>query len=86
MIKMGRYLVTGGAGFIGSHITEKLLSMGHYVTVFDNFSTGNLKFLSISKEYEKFTLINGNLLNSDLIEKSLKDIDVVYHMAANADI
>jgi len=83
---MEKYLVTGGAGFIGSHITEKLLSMGHYVTVFDNFSTGNLKFLSTSKENDKFTLINGDLLNSDLIEKSLKDIDVVYHMAANADI
>jgi len=83
---MRRYLVTGGAGFIGSHITEKLLSMGHYVTVFDNFSTGNQRFLSSSKSHEKFTLINGDLLDSDLLEKTLEGIDVVYHMAANADI
>jgi len=77
-------LVTGGAGFIGSHIVDRLLKEKYEVIVYDNLSTGNKKFLETSIKKIKF--IQGDLLDTKTLSKSLENIDIVFHMAANADI
>ena len=83
---MVRCLVTGGAGFIGSHITDQLLKKNYSVVVYDNLSTGQINYLLGSQMSDNFTFVEGDLLDPELLEKSLEGIDVVYHMAANADI
>jgi len=77
-----RILVTGGAGFIGSHLSERLVSIGHKVTVIDNFSTGsatNLQNLITSKS---FTLVEGSILELTTLEPLIRDADYVFHLAA----
>ena len=75
-----RALITGGAGFIGSHLSERLLSVGHQVTVIDNLTTGSVNNLkNCIKDIE---FIEGDILNQDLIEKNVSDCDVVFHLAA----
>ncbi len=81
-----RYFITGCAGFIGSNLADCLLSMGHEVVGFDNFSTGSLKFIEMARQYKTFTLIQNDLLNRDALNKSLRDVDMVFHLAANADV
>lgn len=80
------YFVTGGAGFIGSNIVDRLLEEGNVVTAYDNFSTGNLNFLELARKNQNFTLIEGDLLNLDDIRSAIKGTDFVFHMAANADV
>jgi UDP-glucose 4-epimerase len=75
-----RYLVTGGAGFIGSHLCERLLNLGNEVVVLDNFSTGNETNLSGLKG--KVQIIKSELLDKVKTEKYLKDCDFVVHLAA----
>ena len=75
-----RYLVTGGAGFIGSHLCERLLDLGNEVVVLDNFSTGNETNLSGLKG--KVQIIKSELLDKVKTEKYLKDCDFVVHLAA----
>ena len=77
-----KILVTGGAGFIGSHLTDRLLSEGHVVTVLDNFSTGskeNLKHLESNLNYR---LIEGSILDTTLICKLVTESEYVFHLAA----
>lgn len=81
-----KYLVTGGAGFIGSNLCDRLLSLGHEVVVYDNFSTGQHEFISEAKKSENFKLIEADLLNLELLTKSMENIDFVFHLAANADV
>ena len=81
-----RVLVTGGAGFIGSHLTERLLREGHDVRVYDNFSTGQRQFLEIAKADEKFELIEADLLDEARLDRSMKGVEFVWHLAANADV
>lgn len=82
-----RYFVTGCAGFIGSHLVDRLLMAGHDVIGYDNFSTGFLEFLQQAKQHANFTLIKGDLLDTGMLMSSLKaDCDAVFHLAANADI
>lgn len=81
-----RYFVTGCAGFIGSHLTDKLLQAGHEVIGYDNFSTGFLEFLTSARQSSRFTLIKGDLLDRNLMINVMKDVDIVMHMAANADV
>jgi len=81
-----RVLVTGGAGFIGSHLTERLLREGHDVRVYDNFSTGQRQFLEIAKADEKFELIEADLLDEAKLDRSMKGVEFVWHLAANADV
>jgi nucleoside-diphosphate-sugar epimerase len=74
------YLVTGGAGFIGSHIVRKLVAMGERVRVLDNFHTGKRENLQdLENEVE---VITGNILNQTMIEKAMKGVQVVLHQAA----
>jgi len=77
-----RILVTGGAGFIGSHLCERLVSDGHMVTVIDNFSTGRSSNLANLADSNEFTLVEGSILNSSILNPLIRDVDYVFHLAA----
>jgi UDP-glucose 4-epimerase len=79
-------LVTGCAGFIGSNLVDRLLLNKHEIVGIDNFSTGNKKFLTRALSSNKFNLIEGDLLDSELLKTIMKDVDAVFHFAANADV
>lgn len=81
-----KYFVTGGAGFVGSSMVDRLLSMGHEVTAYDNLSTGVLRFLDDAAKNPKFKLIKGDILDRGLLTESMAGHDFVFHFAANADI
>jgi UDP-glucose 4-epimerase len=77
-----RILVTGGAGFIGSHLCERLVSDGHMVTAIDNFSTGRSSNLSNLHGSDNFALIEGSILEVDVLNPLIKNADYVFHLAA----
>jgi UDP-glucose 4-epimerase len=79
-------LVTGGAGFIGSHLADLLLSGGHEVTVYDNLSTGRRRFLEGAAAHPGFRLVEGDLLDLDALTRAVSGHDQVFHLAANADV
>ena len=81
-----RYLVTGCAGFIGSTLTERLLSDGHVVVGYDNFSTGQEAFLATACESANFRLVLGDILDSITLTESMNGSEFVFHFAANADV
>ena len=81
-----KYFVTGCAGFIGSSLTDKLLKEGHEVIGFDNFSTGLNEFLQEAQKSPHFTLVTADLMDKEAITKAMKNVDFVFHMAANADV
>lgn len=74
-------LVTGGAGFIGSHLTDKLLSLGHRVTVLDNLANGKEDNLKDASKNSNFTFVKGDILDKTTCEATTKNIDIVYHLA-----
>jgi len=76
------YLITGGAGFIGSHLAEQLLSMGQGVTVLDNLSTGRLENIAHLKADPNFKLVIGSILDEKLLDKLVEQCQVVFHLAA----
>jgi UDP-glucose 4-epimerase len=78
--------VTGGAGFIGSTLVDRLLAQGHRVTAFDNLSTGFRQFLSGAAASSSFAFVEGDLLNSDAVSAAMAGCEFVYHIAANADV
>ena len=78
--------ITGGAGFIGSNLTDRLLQNGHEVRVYDNLSTGQLRFLDDAKNDERFSFVEGDLLDEDTLSKSMGGFQMVFHFAANADV
>ena len=77
-----RILVTGGSGFIGSHLTEHLLQVGNQVVVLDNFSTGQDKNLSRVINNSKLKVVNGSILDKKLLGRVCKGIDYIFHLAA----
>ena len=77
--------VTGGAGFIASHLVDRLMESVNNVTVFDNFSSGKMDFIKNHLNNDKFKLIKGDLLNRAEINRSMYDHDIVFHFAANPD-
>lgn len=79
-----RYFVTGGAGFIGSHLVDKLTDMGA-VTVYDNLSSGKKEFIERHLDREGFQFIQADLLEFETLGRSIKDHDIVFHMAANPE-
>ena len=81
-----KYFVTGCAGFIGSHLTERLLQQGHDVVGFDNLSSGLPEFLVQANQSTHFQFIKGDLLDKKLLTEAMQQIDVVFHLAANADV
>ena len=75
-----RVLITGGAGFIGSHLADALITRGDQVVALDNFSTGstaNIKHIT-----KNLAIIDGDIRNTDLINETTKDVDLVFHLAA----
>lgn len=78
-------LVTGGAGFIGSHLIDALLEKGNEVKCIDNFSSGKREFIEQSMD-KGLELIEGDLLNRDDIKEVLNGCDTVFHLAANPDV
>ena len=77
-----RVLVTGGAGFIGSHLCDRLISEGHIVTAIDDFSTGRAANLAILSNSPNFTLVEGSILNANTLNPLVNKADYVFHLAA----
>ena len=77
-------LVTGGAGFIGSHLVDSLVDKGKKVRVIDNFSSGKMEFLSHHKS--NIEIIRCDLLDFENVNKAMSGIETVHHLAANPDI
>ena len=77
-----RYLVTGGAGFVGSHLVDRLILDGHSVTVLDDFSTGRRENLLQHANEKLLELVEGDILNADLVDDLTSKVDRVFHLAA----
>ena len=77
-----RVLVTGGAGFIGSHLCEALVGRGQRVTALDNLSTGSRDNLAAVEDSERFRLVEGSILDESLVDRLLAEADLCYHLAA----
>jgi UDP-glucose 4-epimerase len=77
-----RALVTGGAGFIGSHLVQRLVERGEHVTVLDDLSTGRRLNLAAVEGQPKFVLVEGSVLDSALVGRLVGEADVIYHLAA----
>lgn len=80
------YLVTGGAGFIGSNVIDTLLQQGHTVTAYDNLSTGMTEFLASARQAANFRLVEGDTLDLSALTHEMQGVDFVFHFAANADV
>ena len=83
---MERILVTGGAGFIGSHLVDRLIKEGYNVRVIDNLSSGDLSYISHHLGKPNFEFISGDLKSSKDVSRAIKDIDTVFHFAANPEV
>jgi UDP-glucose 4-epimerase len=81
-----RFFVSGCAGFIGSSLTDRLLAANHQVVGYDNFSTGRAGFLESASRTERFTLITGDLLDTEKVTRAMAGCEFIFHLAANADV
>ncbi|HVU49814.1 MAG TPA: NAD-dependent epimerase/dehydratase family protein [Polyangia bacterium] len=79
-------LVTGGAGFIGSTLVDRLLARGDEVVAYDNLSTGRREFLKEALPNARFELVESDLLDGAALQSAMRGVDVVFHLAANADV
>lgn len=78
---MNNILITGGAGFIGSHLTDRLLASGYSVTVLDNLSNGSLENLDYARSFPDFRFIQGDILSKSTCIEAMEDVDFVFHLA-----
>ncbi len=78
--------VTGGAGFIGSTLTDRLIAGGHDVVVYDNFSTGKDAFLESARASGRARIVHGDTLDASGLTRAMSGCDIVFHLAANADV
>lgn len=85
-MKPKKILITGGAGFIGSHLTDECLKRGHEVIVMDDFSVGRLENLEAHRGNTRLTIVKADISQGDLIQHSFKGVNWVFHLAARADI
>ena len=81
-----KLMITGGAGFIGSHLCDKYAREGHTVLCLDNFINGNLMNIRHLLSSRNFKLINGDIRDFDLLEKITRDVDAVFHLAAQIHV
>src|SRR5208337_4505525 len=79
---MSKGLVTGGAGFIGSNLTEELLRRGHFVRVLDDFSTGKRENLIFDEKYPSLKVIEGDIRDLDTCQKAVEGMEYVFHQGA----
>lgn len=82
----GHAFITGGAGFIGSNLADRLLSLGVRVTVYDNLVTGLPEFLEGARRQPGFTFVRGDVLDEAALTAAMRGADFVFHLAANADV
>ncbi len=83
---MRRVFISGAAGFIGSNLVDRLLGAGLDVVGFDNFSTGRIEFLAEARTNPRFHFVEGDLLQSAPLTAAMAGCDLVFHLAANADV
>jgi len=81
-----KVFVTGGAGFIGSHLVERLLALNNNVTIYDNFSSGRKSFLSNVLHNKRLKIVEVDVLEFRKLKNEIKDHDIVYHLCANPDV
>ncbi len=86
MSSVGKILVTGGAGFIGSRLTDRLLEAGRAVVVLDDFSSGRERFLADASKRPGFELMRGDVRDREALRKAMCGVSFVYHLSANADV
>jgi UDP-glucose 4-epimerase len=79
-------LVTGGAGFVGSNLVDRLLNDGHEVVCVDDFSTGQERFLESARNRRGFRLVRGSILDTEALQEASRGCETVFHLAANADV
>jgi len=80
-----KYFVTGGTGFIGSHLVDRLISEGHEITVYDNLSSGSKVFAQHHFGKKGFQLIEADLLDFNTLKEAIANHDVIFHLAANPE-
>jgi UDP-glucose 4-epimerase len=85
-IETRKYFITGGSGFIGSHLVERLVSESNFVTVYDNLSSGKKKDIECHIGKPNFRFVEADLLDLRTLEESMKEHDIVWHLGANTDI
>jgi len=81
-----KIIVTGGAGFIGSHMVDRLLTLGNQVTVIDNLSSGKMEFLKFHAGDPNFKFVKLDILEKEKLKKTIAEADMIYHFAANPDV
>jgi dTDP-glucose 4,6-dehydratase len=81
-----RTLVTGGAGFIGSHLVDRLMKEGYEVTILDDFSAGKVENIQHYSDSRSFHLVKGDVRNLEDVKKAVRDVDVVFHLAAIVNV
>jgi UDP-glucose 4-epimerase len=81
-----KYFITGGAGFIGSHMADRLMQEGNQVTVFDNLSSGQVSYIQHHWDNKNFKFIKGDLIDLQQVKDAMQGHDVVIHFASNPDI
>ncbi len=81
-----KFVITGGAGFIGSHLCDRYTKEGHTVICLDNFMSGNLINIKHLLDCRNFKLVRGDVRDFDLLEKVMRDVDVVFHLAAQIHV
>ena len=77
-----KYLITGGCGFIGSHLSERLIADGHHVTVLDDLSTGKLSNVAAIAQHPRFQMNVGTICDDSLVQRLVQECDVVFHLAS----
>ena len=83
---MARILITGGAGFIGSHLAERLLADGHAVTALDNLSTGSADNLEAAEKHSAFRFVEGAVEDAELLDELVVEAEIVFHLAATVGV
>lgn len=81
-----KVLVTGGAGFIGSHLVDRLMELWQEVRVLDDLSAGSLDNIGRWLNHERFEFIKGDMRKMEIVEKAVEDVEVVFHLAANPEV